>query len=67
MPTKAVRVKAHERENPHGGMEHVKAHIRHIEGAEYHGPANETNFEDEDEKEQEQEDQGGQQKDEESD
>lgn len=55
MPTKAVRVRAHERENPHGGTEHVKAHIRHIEGADYHSPAFETNFDDEDQKEEEQE------------
>ena len=61
MPTKAVRVRAHERENPHGGTEHVKAHIRHIEGADYHGPAFETNFDDEDQKEEEEQEESEEQ------
>ena len=57
MPTKTVRVRAHERENPHGGTEHVRAHVRHIEGEEYHDHASETNFDDEDQKEEELEEQ----------
>jgi hypothetical protein len=47
-----TRVRAHERENPHGGTEHVREHYREVPGSPS-GTRNEVNFEDEDQKEEE--------------
>jgi len=50
-----TRVRAHERRNPHGGMEHVKEHSRRVDGPTY-SQTNETNFENEEQDEKEKED-----------
>lgn len=49
-----TRVRAHERRNPHGGIEHVKEHSRRVDDAAATN-TDETNFEDEEQEEQEKE------------
>ncbi len=46
-----TRVRAHERQNPYGGTEHVREHYREVPGSS-RNTRNETNFEDEDQKEE---------------
>ena len=47
-----TKVRAHERENPHGGTEHVREHYREVPGSSPNN-RNETNFEDEDQQDME--------------
>lgn len=58
-----TRVKAHERRNPHGGIEHVKEHSRKIDNGTATSENNEVNFEDEEQEEQESEMKAGGKKD----
>jgi hypothetical protein len=50
-----TRVKAHERQNPHGGTEHVREHEREVPGSSNTSMTS-TNFENEDQREKEEED-----------
>ena len=47
-----TRVRAHERRNPHGGIEHVKEHSRRVDDAPTTS-TNEINFEDQEQEERE--------------
>jgi hypothetical protein len=48
-----TRVRAHERRNPHGGIEHVKEHTRRVDEGSSISEDNATNFENEEQKEDE--------------
>jgi len=45
-------VRAHDRRNPHGGIEHVREHERRLPGTSS-SPGRETNFEDREQEEKE--------------
>jgi len=47
-----TRVRAHDRRNPHGGIEHVREHERRLPGTSS-SPGRETNFEDREQEEKE--------------